>query len=471
MPSSKSKLVTLFWDLTPEDELRLRDHFNRTFVPTIRLNERVKSVKFEFITEDLVTGKVLGKKAYEVRVPTVAENSILNSKIQLDRLVVINREGRKEYRIEWPTFYFMNPDKITVKVKELRKKQRKEGWRGKAFKSIFWDWDGAVTLRVVIETEDGKVGYYDILRIMFVYKGNASAALAWANEKRRKYKRRINAILDYIAGVYSIKVKDLVRQYIDIYMNYRERDRRLKLNLIMAALADELEGNRRAIFFVKKMIDTIIRLRQEINMVTTLMNRSSGARFLVLVDYRKAYNPILTNKNNELVTTLVPLRFYSEIKAGRVMQEDRWHDQFGNQYFMIVRKDKVESELKWLALKISEIVGTYSMDKKFRPIGKLGFLNHEIRVSGVPPKDITVEKVEQAEIDWLWRNVKIRRPRTRIIVAFARSIDKEYVVYVIEPIDRAGRYTVLNYDHHDEGKDRVVAHIPVGKTLVFIHKL
>ena len=130
------RLVTVFIDTNLENELRLRDHFNKFFVPNININERVKSVRFEYITEGLLYGKVLGKKAYKVQVPQSAYNAVLNSWIDLSRV----RINDVEHKIQWPSFYFANPDKVKVKVKELRKKQRKEQWKGKTFKSIFWDW-------------------------------------------------------------------------------------------------------------------------------------------------------------------------------------------------------------------------------------------------------------------------------------------------------------------------------------------
>lgn len=488
----KGKLITVFKDLTIENELRLRNHFAKIIIPEITVTERVKSIRFEFITDGLLFGKVLGKKCYKVEVPREAENSVLGSRIIIDRVLIkeivplhervlmgincllngfenceYSEESVREIRIEWPAFYFMNPDKIKVKIKELRRKQRK-GWKGKSFKQIFWDWDGAVTLRAIIEFMDGAVGYIDILRVIFVYTGNASAMLAWANERRREYRRRIRNTLEYISAVYGDNIADIVRKYMHLVLykprSMSEKELRNKMNELLFNLKEEL-GNRRAFNFVMKLIDSIVRMRRELDYVSALMNRTSGSRFLVIVEYKKLYNPVISENGirNEAV------RFYSEIKAGHINSEERWVDSFGNQYF-IVTSNWVK-EIDRLGFAVTKKIATYGVEKKFRFLGRKGPLNHEIKVTRIPPKNIVLEKVKQADIKWLWEHIKPPRAKTELSVYFAEKGNIEYIVYIVKPVDRAGRYIITNYDHRCEGKDRVLVHINVGKQLLFIHKL
>ena len=467
-------LITIFNDITLDNELKLRDYYSRTIVPEIVLTKKVKSVKFEFITEGLLFGKVLGKKSYEVEIPKTAYNKIINSEIRTDKIVLriyspTSRQWKKkEVKINWPVFYFMNPDKTKVKIKELRRKQRKEGWRGKSFEPIFWDWDGSVTLRVILEFEDGTIAYIDLLRVIFVYNGNKSAALKLGNEKRREYKRRIKWMLKYISLVYGDMVSNIVRTYIHLLLNkpstMKEDEYRRQLEMLRTELKMKL-GNRRAYNFVMKIIESIARMRKELSYVSALMNRTSGSGFIVIVEYRKLFNPVVTEDGlkNE------PVRFYGETKASHTGEEERWIDEFGNQLFVITRDWR--KEIEKLGFTVKKETVTYSMEKRFRFLGKKGPLNHEIKATPIPPEDVVVEKVEQADVEWLWKNVKLQRPKTEITVLFGEKDGKEYIIYVVRPVDRAGRYIISNFDHRNEGKDRIIAHVNVGKHLLFIHRL
>ena len=488
------KLITVFVDLGIENELKLRDWFNKQFVPELRIKKGVKDVRFEFITEGLLYGKVLGKKAYKVRVPTLLYNSVLNSSVVTDRVVV----NGKEYRVEWPEFYFANPDKMTVKIRELRRRQRREGWKGKAFKSVFWDWDGAVTLRAVIEFEDGSVGYYDLLRVVFVYKGNASRDLkegATSIARMRKEKRMIKR---YLLDVYR-DVAGTMKALLDAVDTGRRED----LPVLLSSLAERLKESvgerwRSAYRYILTMVSRYMQLSFDQAVHAMLTNRAAGAKFLVIAEYRRVYNPV-DGKN-------VPLKFYALARALHVERTERWEDEFGSQKFMVVN-DTDMGEV------ISRVYGTYDIEvdsviaenvevrKRFTPAGLRGFLNHELRISGVPPKNIVVDNVEQADIKYLKRSIRLPQPTVLVTVLTGtrtairkpsdeecwrkcgyniycwllrcdeREVEEKYIVYVLRPTERAARIVIYSKDHRGEGKDRILVHLDTGRVLVFIHRL
>jgi len=457
----KDRLITIFYDLTVEDVLKLRDIYNKTFVHELNINGRVKRAWFEFTTEGLVFGKVLGKKAYRLRVPIEAYNSVVNSKIRLDKIIVRDDTGEREVSINWPEFWFVNPDKVTVKIAELRKKQRK-GWKGKAFKQIFWDWDGAVNVWVYVEMDNGMIGYEKLTRIVFVYKGNRSANIVWANQKRRELKARVKRILAYIRTVYGQEVEALTRRYVHAVLTGKNED----VKEILDRMAELL--NRNAIKTVFELADTIIRLKKELNEAVKLMNRNSGAEFMVIVEYDKLYMPVKINgdiKNDKL-------RFYTAIAAGRTEQIERWRDSFGNQVFILTSKPEqlLAQQGYNIAGKITEY--TASGKFKFKLLGMKGPLKHIIKATGIPPKNITVEAKEQASAHWLWRNIKPSYSNTTKIAVYRAEKDgTNYIVYVVTPESRDGRYIFVNMDHRKEGKDRVFVHCRWGKSIVFIHRI
>ena len=469
----KERLLTIFMDVPiivgiPDDvEIKLRDHFNKVIVPKLYIfNREVKEVKFEFITSGLLFGKVLGKKAYKVKVPQLAENSVLNSRIVTNRVVV----NGKEYQVNWPEFYFANPDKVTVYIKQLLKKSR-SGWKGKSFRSVFWSWDGSVTLRVIVKTRDGKVGYYDLLKVIFVYKGNTSAGLTWANEKRREYKWRIKAILSYIRAVYNNELAEAVSRGDIKYIINNVEDRKVRN-------------------FLLKNTEMIARLRREVNEVARLMNRTSGSRFLVIVEYNRMYNPILVKREPLIIKvrdeetgelkeieiideTYInePVRFYTLVKEAAVKSEDRWFDEFGHQKFLIVNKEEKVEKLTGIKLEVEEFRDV--IKKEFTPFGRKGKLNHKIVAQMIPPNEIHVDREEQANARWLWENVKVNRSKLFVTAYIGKDTrGKEWIVYAVTGVgNSSARLVVHNYDHRGEGKDRMLVHLNNNKKLVFAHLL
>ena len=423
-------------DIGIKNKLKLTDQFNKVIIPRLNLkNEEVEDVRFEFITSGLVFGKVLGKKAYKINVPNIAENSILNSKIVTNKVIV----NGKEYSVNWPNFEFVNPDKVTVYIRELLKKSR-NGCKGKSFRNVFWGWDGSVTLRVIVKTRCGKVGYYDLLRVIFVYKGNASAGLAWANERRREYKKRIKAILNYIRVLYGNEVADAVSGgYVNHIVNNVKNVKVRRLLL--------------------KKVDIIKRLREEMNEVAKLMNRNSGSRFIVIVEYD------MYNSSNSIT------RFYTLTKEATVKTEDRWVDEFGHQKFILVNKEeKVE---KLAGIKLETEVFRDVVKKEFKPFGRRGRLNHKIVAQAIPPKELFVNSKEEANVRWLRDNVKVKR--SRLFVNVYNGVDtgnKEWIVYVVTGVgNNTARLVVHNWDHRAEGKDRILVHLHNNKKFVFAHML
>ena len=448
----------MFMDDILENQVKLRDHFNKVIVPELFFAmKEIEEVRFEYITSGLLYGKVLGKKAYKVTVPAVAENTILNSRIVTNKIIV----NGKEYKVDWPEFYFANPNKITVYIKQLLKKSR-SGWKGKSFRSIFWQWDGSVTLRVIIKTKNGKEGYYDLLRVIFVYKGNSSAALEWANKRRREYKRKIKAILSYIRAAYNDEVAKAVSK----------GDIKYIINNV---------DNRRARNFLVRMAETVARLRREMNEIAKLMNRNSGSRFLVIVEYNKLYNPVITEikkverkdgkKDVEIITKNVPTRFYAEIKEVAVESEDRWFDEFGHQKFLIVNRDEKVEKLTGIKLEAEEFSNV--VKKEFTPFGRLGKLNHKVVAQAIPPKTVYVNKKEEAVIKWIWEHVKVKRTKLFVSVYSGKdTAGRDWIVYSITGVgNNAARLVVYSYDHRHEGKDRILVHLQNNKKLVFAHML
>jgi len=100
--------------------------------------------------------------------------------------------------------------------------------------------------------------------------------------------------------------------------------------------------------------------------------------------------------------------------------------------------------------------------------GLRGWMNHVIRIVGVPQRKVEVEVLAQVK-ESAWRNlIKVNKHPIKV-----SEYNKDDLVkyWVIEPLDNSARFVIVNKDHRDEGLDRIMCHIKKGRYVVFYHVL
>ncbi len=437
--------------------------YNKTIVPEINLgNFEVLDYKVEFITDGLVFGKILGKKAYRINIPTEYFDKTTNNTCNIDKVRV--RDAKKEFtiKINYPTFYFMNPDRVKTYILEVLKDENR---RKKKFESIFWEWRGSITVRVRMRIKDltkntwEEAGtkeydvYKDIIKIEVIWKGNASKDLVSGNIERRKLVVRKRAILKFIRNAYGKEVEKIVRRIVHLIVNESKTLPQNEFVKMQNELFDELRSmlNGKAYRYVLELINRLVYYNHKIIDAAEKMNRNSGARFKIKVK--------VIQNGREFV-------FVDKVKVDRADYDERFEDRFGNQAFILTTN--VDKVLVKRGIKIEEFERTV-VTTEFVPQGLRGKLHHLFKIREIPPREAFVERREQANIKYLRKHVKVKKKYA--VFDYAITPNKKYLVIIVTPLSKSCRLTISNFNHRSEGKDRVLVHLDDNKKLVFIHRL
>jgi len=292
--------------------------------------------------------------------------------------------------------------------------------------------------------------------------------------------------MDFVS-IYVMKDKKKIRRFweregkIEIYLameklkTYPPEIQKIKIGEIKVVWMGHREVDRLAGLRVRRLRKLIEELRQKKEAAFNVMEKVSIANMIRKLEEKLQRELLKTQKQwiaglkiegkiGEIpIRKIVAFAKKPEVKAPvsprtKEIESDRWGVKVVD-----------GEELKRLLEGKKFVTSFVLRDGETKLRGLHGWMNHVIRILGIPKRKIEVEVLVQAR-ESAWRKlIKVNKHPIKI----SEYIDEDRMVkyWIIEPIDNVARFSIINKDHRSEGLDRILVHVKKGRYVVFYHEL